>query len=50
MSAEGIRLGYVACRDLLLVCDRAQVAAAERLGVTAVPWQRFLVDGPPVTA
>lgn len=31
----------------LLLCDAAQLPAAERLGVAAIDWKRFLLAGPP---
>jgi hypothetical protein len=31
----------------LLVCDRNQLAAAARLGVAAIHWEQFLMQGPP---
>jgi hypothetical protein len=30
----------------LLLCDDARLPAAERLGVKAMPWTRFLLSGP----
>jgi hypothetical protein len=30
----------------LLVCDPSQLAAARRLGVQAISWKRFLLEGP----
>lgn len=31
----------------LLCCDEAELPAAARLGVSAISWTRFLLDGPP---
>jgi predicted AAA+ superfamily ATPase len=31
----------------LLLCDAAQLPGAERLGVEAIGWKRFLLNGPP---
>ncbi|MBI2155279.1 MAG: ATP-binding protein [Candidatus Rokubacteria bacterium] len=31
----------------LLLCDAERLPAAERLGVTAISWERFLLSGPP---
>ncbi len=30
-----------------LVCDLEHLASAERLADPAIPWQRFLLSGPP---
>ena len=31
----------------LLVCDETGLVAAKRVGIDAIPWQRFLLAGPP---
>lgn len=31
----------------LLLCDAERLPAAERLGVTTISWERFLLSGPP---
>ncbi len=33
----------------LLICELAELPAAERLGVMAVHWQQFLLEGPPAS-
>jgi len=33
----------------LVVCDASELRPAERLGIAAVPWHQFLLEGPPGT-